>query len=153
MQIKPCKHESHKHGAKDLVEEAIHKMRDFGLRVTSPRIEILKALAATTKPLSTEEVFSSLGKKSGDLVTVYRALATLEEAEILRRHDFGDGVKRYAFTGAQHHHHYVICRNCGSVEPFDDCSFEIESLKTLKKRGYTKIQHMLEVFAECPKCS
>lgn len=149
MQVTPCQHASHRSPPAARLEEGLRRLKAAGLKVTKPRERILAAVAAAPKPLSSEEVHARL--KGSDLVTVYRTLMAMEEAEILRRADFGDGVRRYEFANAHHHHHYVICRGCQKVEPFTDCPFSA-TMKALEKKGYAKVQHTLEVFALCADC-
>lgn len=64
------------------------------------------------------------------LATVYRTVRLFEEAQILERHDFGDGRARFepAEDGDGHHHHIINVRN-GEVVEFED-----ESLEKLKRR-------------------
>jgi len=151
MKVKACKHKAHHAGANQRVEKALEKIRAKGIRVTAPRREILRVLAASSLPLSSEEVFSEF-TKGGDLVTVYRSLATLEELNLVRRYDLGDGVRRYELLNEQHHHHYIRCRGCGDVEPFEGCEFESNLSKTLERKGYRMLQHTLDVQALCSRC-
>lgn len=150
MKVKSCKHDSHKNS--DKVEAVLTQLRAKGIRVTNPRKEILAVLAKTTKPLSSEEVFAGL-KSKGDLVTVYRSLTTMEELGLLSRYDFGDGIRRYELLNEKHHHHYIRCRGCGDVEPFEGCEFEDKLFKALERKGYKMVQHTLDVQALCGKCA
>jgi len=152
MHVKSCKHDAHKPSAGLRLEWALGQFRALRLRITNPRKEILAVLAKAAKPLSSEEVFSEL-KKGNDLVTVYRSLATMEEAGLLRRYEFGDGVRRYELSQEQeHHHHYIRCRGCGSLEAFDGCDFEDTLARALAKTGYEMIRHTLDVQALCRAC-
>lgn len=144
-----CKHSSHRASPHERIEEGLGRLRSAGLRITAPRKRILEILSQSLKPLSSEEVHARL--KTVDLVTVYRTLVAMEETEIVRRADFGDGVRRYEFAGSEHHHHYVICRVCQKTEAFDACPFT-PTKKALEKKGFRKIQHTLEVFALCEDC-
>lgn len=152
MKIKSCAHQSHHKDQMDNeLKAAIQSLKEAGLRCTGQRKDILKTLIKANKPFSSEEVFQKIS--SADLVTIYRSLAAMEEAGLLRRYDFGDGIKRYELALGKHHHHYVICRSCGTAETFDACSFNQLAQKTVEKLGYTNIQHQLEVFATCSACS
>lgn len=152
MHVKSCKHEAHKHSAARRLEWALERFRALRLRITNPRKEILGVLSQSVKPLSSDEVFSKM-KAGNDLVTVYRSLNTMEEAGLLRRYEFGDGVRRYELSqDHDHHHHYIRCRECGSLEAFDGCDFEGTLARLLAKKGYQMIRHTLDVQALCRAC-
>lgn len=152
MHVKTCKHEAHRSSARRRLDWGLTQLRELHLRVTGPRKEILGVLAEAAKPLSSEEVFSSL-RKGNDLVTVYRSLATMEEAGLLSRYELGDGVRRYELSEADpHHHHYIRCRGCGALEAFDGCDFESAIARSLAQRGYQMIRHTLDVQALCRAC-
>ncbi len=154
MKVKPCKHHAHEEPASKQLDWAVAQIRARGLRVTLQRRDMLATLLKSDRPLSAEEVFSRLKKGTSDQATVFRSLGNLEEVGLLRRHEFGDGVRRYEVTQEKgHHHHFVHCRSCGSVEAFDGCDFEKVLSRTLERRGYKKIQHNLEVQAVCGNCA
>jgi Fur family ferric uptake transcriptional regulator len=154
MKVKGCKHHAHDEPAPKQLDWAIGQIRERGLRVTPQRRDMLAALLKSERPLSAEEVFGRLKKGTSDLATVFRSLGNLEEIGLLRRHEFGDGVRRYEVTQEkEHHHHFVHCRSCGNIEAFDGCDFEKVLSRVLERRGYKKIQHNLEVQALCSACA
>ncbi len=94
---------------------------------------------------------SRLAKGQCDLVTVYRSLAAMEEAGVLRRCDFGDHAQRFEFNSGAHHHHHIICRACGGAETLDLCV--VDGLERIvREKGYADVSHVLELFGTCPKC-
>ena len=69
-------------------------LRSVGLKVTSPRIKILKLLESSTKThLTAEDIFKELLKMDDDisLATIYRALSQFDEAGLVIKHNF-DGI-------------------------------------------------------------
>jgi Fur family ferric uptake transcriptional regulator len=119
-------------------------------RITRPRREILAALAAEHGPFTIEQIHQRLKRRPCNLVTVYRNLAVLEELELVRRCDFGDGTYRYELN-AEGHHHHIICRVCARVETLELCA--VTALERLARRmGYRQVTHSLELFGVCPKC-
>jgi len=152
MKMHLCKHEHKAGSTTKRLENALEKVKALHLRLTGPRKDILSILAKATKPLSSEDIFVKLKKGSSDLVTIYRSLTTLEEAGLLQQHDLGDGIRRYELTEEGHHHHYVHCRSCGNIEAFEGCDFEMNVLNALAKKGYSMIQHSLNVHALCSAC-
>jgi Fur family transcriptional regulator, ferric uptake regulator len=134
-------------------DETASRLKAAGLKVTQPRVAVLKALSGDHGPFTVEELKARIPSKTCDLVTLYRSLPALEKAGLVRRCDFGDGTVRYEYQEASgHHHHHVICRKCREVKSLDHCL--IENLeKGLRKEGFTEITHSLEFFALCEKCS
>ncbi len=132
------------------------------LRVTPARIKILEVFARHHGPFSADQLYREHLKKKGDLVTLYRTLTTLHEANILRRCDFGDGVARFELSDLEsnHHHHHLICKKCQKTEVIQNQKLieELEAqLTTLAKRlskdsGFTAIEHQLEFFGFCRYC-
>ena len=81
------------------------------------------------------------------MATVYRTVRLLEEADILDRHDFGDGRARYetATDGDKHHHHIINIKNGDVIE------FENDGLEEIKKRiaadlGFAIVGERLELY-------
>lgn len=83
------------------------------MRVTSPRLGMLKVLAAAKRPLSAEQIYEAAGDDKLDLVTIYRSLGAMDDAGIVQRHPLERGRSLYALVSPGHHHHHVICRRCG----------------------------------------
>ena len=113
--------------------------------------EHLRILTREHGPFTAEEMHRRMPKGSCDLVTVYRSLTAMEEIDVVRRCDFGDGSYRYEINTGEHHHHHIICRTCHDVQTLEVCV--ADSLERLARQmGYTKVTHTLEIFGICPKC-
>jgi Fur family transcriptional regulator, ferric uptake regulator len=78
------------------------------------------------------------------IATVYRSLKLFEDANVLVRHDFGEGRARYEETGT--HHEHLIDIETGEVIEF--LNEEIEQLKERIARdlGYELVDHRLELY-------
>jgi len=140
----------HTHDTKASLETALQTLRDNGSRVTEPRKAILALLTREHGPFTIEEIHQRM-KGAGDLVTVYRSLAAMEEINIVRRCDFGDGTYRYEFNTGEHHHHHLICRVCRSVRIMEFCV--ADGLERMARQlGYANVSHTLEIFGICAKC-
>lgn len=125
-------------------------LREHGTRLTAPRRNIIEILTHEHGPFTVEEIHQRM-KSDADLVTVYRTLATLEELDLVRRCDFGDGSYRYEFNDAEHHHHHIICRTCRSIRTLDFCA-AAELERMARKLGYAHVTHTLEIFGICKDC-
>jgi Fur family transcriptional regulator, ferric uptake regulator len=134
-----------------LLQAALQTLRGNGNRITAPRKAILEILIAEHGPFTTEEIHQRMEPGMCDLVTVYRCLAAMEEINLVRRCDFGDGVYRYEFNTGEHHHHHIVCRLCQSVQTLDLCV--ADGLERMARQlGYANVTHTLEIFGVCGKC-
>lgn len=137
--------------AEDPLDHALHTLRERGQRVTGPRKAILSALLAEHGPFTAEEIHRRLPTGECDPVTVYRTLTSMEEIDLVRRCDFGDGSLRYEFNHTGHHHHHIVCRKCRSVQVLEGCAAELLE-RIACEMGYAHVTHSLEVFGVCPAC-
>lgn len=142
-------HEEHAHDVQ--LNAAFDLLRSGGQRLTGPRKAILGILVSEHGPFSAEDIHQRLPAGECDLVTVYRSLTAMEELNVVRRCDFGDGTYRFEFNLADHHHHHIICRVCRSVKVIDLCVADALE-RMARQMGYTNVTHMLEIFGTCPEC-
>lgn len=130
------------------------RLRRQSRKLTGPRLAILRVLRERRQPLSSKEVWSALPPGESDLATIYRSLHLLEDLEMVRRFDLGDGVARYVLLDEPDdgHHHHLICRQCAEVIELDECFVEQAERQIARQSGYTGLTHRLEFFGLCPKC-
>jgi len=133
------------------LEQALEVLRSAGHRITSPRKALLKVLIQEHGPFSAEELHRMLPAGLCDPVTVYRSIGALEETNLVRRCDFGDGTYRYEFNTGEHHHHHIICRQCSSVRNLEVC-FADGLERLVRQMGYANVTHTLEIFGTCVSC-
>lgn len=132
-------------------DQAKEALENAGLRVTLPRLEILKALIKDHGPFSAEELHRKVTSKGVDVATVYRSIEIFERAAIIIKVDFRDGISRYEFRSEKYHHHHVICLCCRKTETVEKCTAG-KMDKMVLARGFAKVFHTLEVFGLCPTC-
>jgi len=80
------------------------------------------------------------------VATVYRTVRLFEEANILQRHDFGEGRARYEETSDSHHDHLIDVQS-GRVIEFQNEEIENLQRKVAEKLGYRLVGHRLELYA------
>ncbi len=80
------------------------------------------------------------------IATVYRTVRLFEEANILARHDFGDGRARYEEMPADHHDHLIDVQS-GRVIEFHNEDIEKLQRAIATQLGYRLVGHRLELFA------
>jgi len=134
------------------LKSALEELKRARFRITEPRVAILQALIANHGPFTVEEIHKLVTKRVCDLVTIYRCLASIEKAGLIKRCEFGDGTARYELCEKKnHHHHHVICKSCKKIETLDDCELQ-EIDRFARKRGFAQVSHSLEFFGLCPAC-
>jgi Fur family ferric uptake transcriptional regulator len=136
------------------LENVFAELKRNKLKLTEPRKLIVEALFENHGPFGAEDLHEKFLKEECDLATVYRTLASLEQAKVINRCDFGDGVARYELLDIDesHHHHHLICTGCKKIEVIDHCEVDHSIDRFAKKRGFKEVSHRLEFFGICPNC-
>jgi Fur family ferric uptake transcriptional regulator len=118
-----------------------------GLKMTEQRRIICRVLSDASDHPDVEQVYRravALDPKIS-IATVYRTVRLMEEANILRKHDFGDGRARFEESREDHHDH-LIDLNSGEVTEFTNDEIERLQKEVAKKLGYQLIGHKLELY-------
>ena len=118
-----------------------------GMKMTGQRRLIARVLSESEDHPDVEAVYrraSELDPKIS-IATVYRTVRLFEEANILDRHDFGDGRARYEEAPLEHHDHLIDVRS-GRVLEFQDEEIERLQKKIARKLGFELIDHRLELY-------
>lgn len=79
------------------------------------------------------------------IATVYRTVKLFEEANILERHDFGDGRARYEEAPREHHDHLIDIQS-GKVLEFRNDEIEQLQREAAARLGYRLVGHRLELY-------
>ncbi|MFC5719483.1 Fur family transcriptional regulator [Streptomyces gamaensis] len=95
-------------------EAAVQQLRDAGLRVTSPRLEVLHVLTAGGH-LDVEAITAAARERLGTLTSqaVYEMLRHFLEAGLARRFDRPGRPAVFEAAGEPHQH--ALCEGCGRV--------------------------------------
>jgi Fur family ferric uptake transcriptional regulator len=121
---------------------------DKGLKMTEQRRTIARVLSEAADHPDVEAVHrraAALDPKIS-IATVYRTVRLFEEANILARHDFGDGRARYEEATSDHHDH-LIDMQTGHVIEFRNEEIEKLQRQVAERLGYRLVGHRLELFA------
>lgn len=129
-------------------------LRESGHKVTSGRISLLQVLAKADHPLAIHEILEQLGDRLNQ-ATVYRALESLVEVDIVRRVDLHHTHAHYELVSGEKHHHHLICKKCGMIEDVLECDAkDIEKTVLKRSSSFAVIEkHSLEFFGLCNKCA
>lgn len=143
---------------KKVMRDVEARLRAGEYKLTPRRESILAVLLENKdKHLSAEEVYNLVKEKAPDvgLATVYRTLELFSEFDIIHSMDFGDGRKRYEYGDGRvsgHHHHHVICLNCGKIlEVADDLLDDLEQ-RVSRELDFQVVNHQLKIFGYCREC-
>lgn len=125
-------------------------LKQAGLKVTLPRVKILKLLEDhQDSHLSAEDVYKLLAEAGEDvgLATVYRVLTQFETAGLVEKHNFDANYAVYELASEDHHDHMVDVDTGEVVEFF---SAELENLKQqiAEDNGYTLEDHALVLYVK-----
>lgn len=118
-----------------------------GLRMTGQRRVIARVLSASDDHPDVEKVYQRAAKVDPriSIATVYRTVKLFEEANILERHDFGEGRARYEEAPKEHHDH-LIDVNSGEVVEFRNDEIERLQREAARALGYRLVGHRLELY-------
>ena len=125
----------------------LDRCEKMGLRLTEQRRVIARVLEAADDHPDVEELYTraSAIDPNISIATVYRTVKLFEEANILEKHEFGDGRARYESADRDHHDH-LIDLTSGEVIEFVDAEIEALQEKIAAKLGYTLKGHRLELY-------
>ena len=129
-------------------------LKDAGLKITLPRVKILKALEnSAVRHVSAEDVYRLLLDNDEEigLATVYRVLTQFEEAGVVTRHHFEGGHSVFELSPEAHHDH-IVCVKCGRVEEFADREIEQRQDAIAESMGFELTDHQLNMYGLCPDC-
>lgn len=118
-----------------------------GLKMTDQRRVIAKVLSEAADHPDVEELYqrASAVDPRISIATVYRTVKLWEEANILERHDFGDGRARYEEAPEIHHDHLIDIKS-GEIIEFRNEEIERLQHEVAKRLGFRLVGHRLELF-------
>lgn len=122
--------------------------QDKGLKMTEQRRVIARVLSDSDDHPDVEAVYRRAARIDPkiSIATVYRTVRLFEEANILERHDFGDGRSRYEEAPDEHHDH-LIDIDSGAVVEFRNEEIERLQDEVARNLGYRLVGHRLELYA------
>jgi Fe2+ or Zn2+ uptake regulation protein len=127
-------------------------LRSHDLRVTRPRIAVLRAVDihphADTNSII-DHVREELPEVSHQ--AVYDVLAALTRAGLLRRIQPQGSVARYEARVGDNHHH-VVCRSCGATADVECAVGASPCLTASQSHGYTIDEAEVIYWGLCPRC-
>ncbi|HVN70721.1 MAG TPA: Fur family transcriptional regulator [Desulfomonilia bacterium] len=133
-------------------------LHSSGGRLTSERQALLRTICDINghfKPYHLLDLLKEQGYNLS-LTTVYRNLALLVQAGIIRRacirEDTRSGGAWYEHIWDHDHHDHLICSRCGKMIEFSYPAIDVLQEAAAKEHGFTLERHSLELIGICPNC-
>jgi Fur family ferric uptake transcriptional regulator len=128
-------------------------LRVASLRVTGPRVAVLKALHDHPHA-DTDSIAGVVRENLGvavSLQAVYDVLRALTDARLVRRLQPMGSVARYEARAGDNHHH-VVCRSCGAIADVDCAVGYTPCLTAVDDAGYEIDEAEVIYWGRCPGC-
>lgn len=122
------------------------------LKLTPQRIAVYKYLKSTKTHPSAEVIYKSIQVEypTMSLATVYKALKTLAEVELVQEINVGEGNFRYDACVVSHPH--IQCVKCSKVDDLENISFKELNLKASEFTDYKILANQVYFYGVCPNC-
>ena len=128
-------------------------LRGAGLRVTQPRLAVLRAVEAS--PHSDTATVLDAVRSELDRVShqaVYDVLDALTRTGLVRRIQPAGSVARYELRVGDNHHH-VVCRSCGTVGDVDCAVGSAPCLDASDPQGFVIDEAEVTYWGTCSACT
>jgi Fur family ferric uptake transcriptional regulator len=128
-------------------------LRSHGLRVTRPRLAVLKVLTGSRRHLDVDEITEEVRGRLDSVSTqaIYDVLGALSRAGLARRIEpAGSPALFEARVGDNHHH--VVCRGCGMIADVDCAVGEAPCLEPSQSHGFQLDEAEVTFWGLCPDC-
>ena len=131
----------------------VQALRDAGLRVTGPRVAVLKALHAHPHA-DTDTLADAARADLGTVSTqaVYDVLRALTDAGLARRIEPAGSPARFEVRVGDNHHH-VVCRSCGTIADVDCAVGERPCLTASETHGFVIDEAEVTYWGTCADCA
>jgi Fe2+ or Zn2+ uptake regulation protein len=142
----------------DLHTAVAERLREGDQRYTRGRRALVDVLEEATRPLTIQEILArdkALAQSSS-----YRNLVILEQTGVVHRVVSTDEFARYELAEhlTDHHHHHLICSQCGQVADFTVAPEVEEALAralghAAEDAGFVAHDHRLDLIGQCRRCA
>ncbi len=131
-------------------EHATAKLAAAGLQRSGPRRRVIGFLAERDCAATALEI--DAGLEGIGRATVYRTIEQLERHGLVQRVDLGGSALGYERVDPSgHHHHHLVCRNCGRVIPFENEALEA-AVHGINHPRFTIESHEITLQGLCADC-
>src|SRR6476469_4977542 len=137
----------------DLQPEFEQLLRAADLRVTRPRLAVLRAVRRHPHA-DTGSVLAAVRSEEPPVShqAVYDVLGALADVGLVRRIQPAGSVARYELRVGDNHHH-VVCRSCGAVADVDCAVGHRPCLDASDDPGFVIDEAEVTYWGLCPACA
>jgi len=134
------------------LEQIRKQFRQRGLKFTSQRYAIYRALAGSKEHPSVEDLYSTVKRSYPTLSmnTVYNTLETLKGIGIASEISLWHDKARFDANQASHHH--LVCLGCKKIEDLYDDTLDDLALSPKAKHRYRIVGQRVEFHGYCGDC-
>ena len=135
----------------------VKRLRFQGFRLGRVRQGMLKVFIKAHSPLSMKSMVLHLKKQGivANKTSLYREIDFLKSQHLIQEFQLKGLEKCYEWK--REHHHHLVCRRCSAVEEIQLKELELVMPLVQKhleyKTRFSGIEHALEFFGVCGKCS
>ena len=134
-------------------EKSLSMLRKKGYKITPQRRAVLTALDTCGQFPTAQDILEAVRKMQPDvsLDTIYRNLTLLTELGIVHE-VYRSAGNVYEIVEQGHHHHHLVCTECGRTECIDICPINEIYEKEAEKHGFLVTGHVFEFYGLCWSC-
>ncbi|HEY6886185.1 MAG TPA: Fur family transcriptional regulator [Solirubrobacter sp.] len=129
------------------------RLRNAGLRVTSPRVAVLRVLSEADDHPRVDQVIERVRRGGLSISTqaAYDVCEALREHGLARRIALAGGPARYEARAGDNHHH-LVCRWCGLTADVDCVHGGAPCLDAPSTAGFAVDEAEVTFWGLCPSC-
>lgn len=115
-------------------------------------IELLDREPCALSAVEIEDALRTQGRPTGR-ASIYRVLELLVEHGLAERVSVGPGQSRFETVDPSgHHHHHLVCEQCGCLVAFDDPGLERAIDRVSQRLGVRVERHDVLLRGACERC-
>jgi Fur family ferric uptake transcriptional regulator len=132
--------------------ELEQRLREAGLKVTAPRLAVLRVLSESRDHPRVDQVLDRVRAAGTPISTqaAYDVCETLHRAALARRFEPAGSPARYEARADNHHH--LVCRACGDTVDVDCAVGLAPCLEPSADAGFVVDEAEVTFWGLCPAC-
>ena len=135
------------------IQPLTDRLRGAGLRVTGPRVAVLRVLDASDDHPRVDQIIERVRTSGVSISTqaTYDVCEALYSAGLARRIEPAGSPARFESRTSDNHHH-LVCRSCGAAVDVDCAVGETGCLEPSDRRGFVVDEAEVTYWGLCPAC-